>query len=242
MSLSFQYLGLAPDLVPYRPALELQKTVHQQVVAGERNNTVLLVEHEPVYTAGRRASAEEYPVDGTEVIEVGRGGKITWHGPGQLVVYPIMQLPTPIDVVKFVRVIEQLVIDVVAQCGIQAVTVPGRSGVWVPADHRGGARKISAIGIQVSRRVTMHGVSLNCSNDLAFFGGFIPCGISDAGVSSISQELGRNVEPRDVVEIMIEEFRRREDQLCAVTENIDPQPPLPWPIAPTVGTTSGEHQ
>ncbi len=247
MSLSFEHLGLAPDLVPYQPALDLQKTVHQQVAAGERANTVLLVEHQPVYTAGRRASAEEYPTDGTDVVEVGRGGKITWHGPGQLVAYPIMRLQTPIDVVKFVRVLEQLVIDVVAEFGLKAVTVEGRSGAWIPADHQGGARKISAIGVQVSRRTTMHGISLNCSNDLAPFGGFIPCGISDAGVTSISRELGRNVSPADVVEVMTHHFRVREAQLCAVSEIPTDQPPLDWPAtaaatSPSQSITSGESR
>lgn len=236
MSLSFEQLGLAPDLVAYQPALQVQKTVHQQVVAGERANTVLLVEHEPVYTAGRRASAEEYPTDGTEVVEVGRGGKITWHGPGQLVAYPIMRLQTPIDVVKFVRVLEQLVIDVLAEFGLHAVTVSGRSGAWIPADHRGGERKISAIGVQVSRRSTMHGISLNCSNDLSSFGGFIPCGISDAGVTSISRELGRNVKPRDVVEVMTRHFVARESELCAVSDIPANQPPLDWPA--TAAATS----
>ncbi|NHU84385.1 lipoyl(octanoyl) transferase LipB [Kocuria sp. JC486] len=229
MSLSFERLGFAPDLVPYAPALELQKSVHQQVVARERANTVLLMEHEPVYTAGRRSSPEEYPQDGTEVVEIGRGGKITWHGPGQLVAYPITRLNTPIDVVKFVRVMEQLVISVLAEFGVTAVTVEGRSGAWIPADARGGDRKISAIGVQVSRRTTMHGISLNCSNDLAAFGDFIPCGISDAGVTSISRELGRNVEPVDVVDVVIEEFRRREAELCEVSEIPRDQPPLPWP-------------
>lgn len=229
MSLSFQHLGLAPDLVPYQPALELQKAVHQQVVAEQRANTVLLVEHQPVYTAGRRSCPDEYPTDGTDVVEIGRGGKITWHGPGQLVAYPITRLSVPIDVVKFVRVLEQLVIDVVAQFGIHATTVDGRSGAWVPPDDRGGARKISAIGVQVSRRTTMHGISLNCSNDLAPFGGFIPCGISDAAVTSISRELDRNVEPADVVDVMIEQFRRYEAQLCEVAPIPPNQPPLPWP-------------
>ncbi|MDO4254815.1 MAG: lipoyl(octanoyl) transferase LipB [Kocuria sp.] len=242
MTLSFERLGLAPDLVPYQPALELQQTVHQDVVAGERANTVLLAEHEPVYTAGRRSAADEYPTNGTEVIAVGRGGKLTWHGPGQLVAYPIMRLRTPIDVVKFVRVIEQLVIDVVAHFGVHGVTVEGRSGVWIPADDHGGPRKISAIGVQVSRRTTMHGVALNCSNDLSPFKEFIPCGISDAGVSSISHELARNVKPVDVVEVMIDQFRQYEDQLCAVTEIPAHQAPLPWPTtALHTGTTPGEH-
>ena len=170
MSLSIECLGLAPDLVPYRPALELQRAVHDEVVAGTRGNTVLLCEHEPVYTAGRRAAAEEYPTDGTEVVEIGRGGKITWHGPGMLVVYPVMKLTTPIDVVKFVRDMEQLVLAVLRRLGVEAVTVDGRSGAWVAADERGGDRKISAIGVQVSKRTTMHGIAINCSNGLEPFG------------------------------------------------------------------------
>lgn len=237
MSLSFERLGFAPDYVPYQPALELQKSVHQAVVAGDRANTVLLVEHEPVYTAGRRSSPDEYPTDGTEVVEVGRGGKITWHGPGQLVAYPIMRLKTPIDVVKFVRDMEQLVISVLERFHLRATTIDGRSGAWIPADARGGPRKISAIGVQVSRRTTLHGVALNCSNDLAPFGGFVPCGISDAGVTSISHELGRNVAPSEVVEVMIEEFRRREADLCAVSEIPEDQPVLTLPektMTPTV--------
>lgn len=229
MSLSIHALGLAPDLVPYRPALELQRTVHDDVVAGTRANTVLLCEHEPVYTAGRRAAAEEYPRDGTEVVEVGRGGKITWHGPGMLVVYPIMKLSTPIDVVKFVRDMEQLILSVLHRVGIEAVTIEGRSGAWVAADERGGDRKISAIGVQVSKRTTMHGIAINCSNDLEAFGGIIPCGISDAGVTTISRELGRTVTPADLQDLVIQELHAREAELCAVSEIPADQPPLAWP-------------
>ena len=231
MSLSIESLGMAPDLVPYRPALELQRTVHDDVVAGTRTNTVLLCEHEPVYTAGRRASAEEYPTDGTEVVEIGRGGKITWHGPGMLVVYPIMKLTTPIDVVKFVRNMEQLVLSVLRRLGLEAHTVEGRSGAWILADERGGDRKISAIGVQVSKRTTMHGIAINCSNDLDAFRSIIPCGIMDAGVTTISRELGRTVTPSEVKDLVIDELISREADLCEVSEIPADAAPLPWPAA-----------
>lgn len=232
MSLSIASLGMAPQLVPYRPSLELQRQVHQEVVAGRRANTVLLCEHEPVYTAGRRAAEHEYPVDGTEVVEIGRGGKITWHGPGMLVAYPIMRLTVPIDVVRFVREMEQLVLAVLSDLGVPAQTVEGRSGAWVPADERGGQRKIAAIGVQVARRTTMHGIAINCSNDLDPFRRIIPCGISDAGVTTISSELGRTVTPGQVQELVVEQFRAREALLCDVCDVPPDQPPLPWPAAP----------
>lgn len=234
MSLSISSLGFAPELVPYRPALELQRRVHDDVVAGARANTVLLCEHEPVYTAGRRAVAHEYPTDGTEVVEIGRGGKITWHGPGMLVVYPIVKLSTPIDVVKFVREMEQLVLSVLRRLGIEATTIQGRSGAWVPADERSGDRKISAIGVQVSKRTTMHGIAINCSNDLEPFRSIIPCGISDAGVTTISRELGRTVTPADLRDLVVQELRAREAELCAVSEIPENQQPLAWPVASPV--------
>lgn len=234
MSLSIASLGLAPDLVPYRPALELQRRVHDDVVAGTRANTVLLCEHEPVYTAGRRAVAQEYPTDGTEVVEIGRGGRITWHGPGMLVVYPIMRLSTPIDVVKFVRDMEQLVLSVLRGLGLEATTIEGRSGAWIPADERSGDRKIAAIGVQVSKRTTMHGIAINCSNDLAPFRRIIPCGIADAEVTTISRELGRTVTPADLRDPVIQELRAREADLCAVSEIPENQQPLAWPAASTV--------
>ena len=231
MSLSFERLGFDPDLVDYRSALELQKHVHRAVVAGERDNTVLLLEHPPVYTAGRRTEAHEYPHDGTEVVEIGRGGKLTYHGPGMLVGYPIVRLTTPIDVVRFVRLLEEIILAVVADFGVAATTVAGRSGAWVLADENGPDRKIAAIGVQVSKRTTMHGFALNCSNDLEPFGRIIPCGITDASVTSISRETGRLVTPAAVVARVEQEISARQDELC---EQFDPSGvpgPLAWPTA-----------
>jgi lipoyl(octanoyl) transferase len=154
---------------------------------------VWLLEHPPVYTAGRRTEPLERPFDGTPVIDVDRGGKITWHGPGQLVGYPILRLPDPIDVVAHVRRMETMLIDVCAELGVAADRVDGRSGVWVRADERGPDRKVAAIGVRVSRGVTMHGFALNCDPDLAWFDRIVPCGIRDAAVTSLSAELGRDV-------------------------------------------------
>ncbi|MFI7481730.1 lipoyl(octanoyl) transferase LipB [Kocuria sp. M1R5S2] len=231
MSLAFERLGFDPHLVDYRSALELQQNVHRQVVAGERNNTVLLLEHPPVYTAGRRTERHEYPADGTEVVEIGRGGKLTYHGPGMLVGYPIVRLTTPIDVVRFVRLLEEIILAVVADFGVDATTVAGRSGAWVLADERGPDRKIAAIGVQVSRRTTMHGFALNCSNDLRPFGTFIPCGITDASVTSISQETGRTVTPAAVVDRVEQEISARQDELCEQFLPSLPPGPLPWTTA-----------
>jgi lipoyl(octanoyl) transferase len=180
-------------LVPYEQAWERQREIHAQVVAGTAPDTALLLEHPPVYTAGKRTEAFERPVDGTPVIDVDRGGKITWHGPGQLVGYPIVRLPDPIDVVAYVRRMERMLIDVVAELGLQAGQIEGRSGVWLPADATGPDRKIAAIGIRVAQRVTLHGFALNCNPDLTWFDRIVPCGISDAGVTSLTKELGRDV-------------------------------------------------
>lgn len=226
MALHFERVGFDPDFVDYRSCLQLQQEVHDQIVAGERGNTVMLLEHNPVYTAGRRTEKHEYPWDGTEVVPIGRGGKLTYHGPGMLVGYPIMRLPIPLDVVKVVRVLEEIIIAVVKDFGVEATTVEGRSGAWVPSDERGPDRKISAIGVQVSKRVTMHGFALNCSNDLRPFGKIIPCGITDAGVTSISQETGNQIDPADVVERMEQELVARESDLCLPFEPDSPATPL----------------
>ncbi|MBD2763335.1 lipoyl(octanoyl) transferase LipB [Kocuria sp. cx-116] len=226
MALHFERVGFDPDFVDYRSCLQLQQEVHDQIVAGERGNTVLLLEHNPVYTAGRRTEKHEYPWDGTEVVPIGRGGKLTYHGPGMLVGYPIMRLPIPLDVVKVVRVLEEIIIAVVKDFGVAATTVEGRSGAWVLSDERGPDRKISAIGVQVSKRVTMHGFALNCSNDLRPFGKIIPCGITDAGVTSISQETGNQIDPVDVVERMEQELAARESDLCLPFEPDSPATPL----------------
>ena len=185
---------LRPGLVDYREAWAEQQRLHEAVVAGDRPDTVLLLEHPSVFTAGKRTEPADRPFDGTPVVDVDRGGKITWHGPGQLVGYPIVKLPDPIDVVAYVRRVEQVLIDVCAEFGVTAERVEGRSGAWVRGD--GGARpdrKIAAIGIRVARGVTLHGFAINCDCDLANFDRFVPCGIRDAGVTSLSAELGRPV-------------------------------------------------
>jgi lipoyl(octanoyl) transferase len=189
-------------LVPYEQAWERQREIHAQVVAGAAPDTALLLEHPPVYTAGKRTEVFERPVDGTPVIDVDRGGKITWHGPGQLVGYPIVRLPDPIDVVAYVRRMERMLIDVVAELGLQAGQIEGRSGVWLPADATGPDRKIAAIGIRVAQRVTLHGFALNCNPDLTWFDRIVPCGISDAGVTSLTKELGRDVSVADALPVV----------------------------------------
>jgi lipoyl(octanoyl) transferase len=187
-------------LVPYEEAWAQQRELHAQRVAGEGPDTLLLLEHPSVYTAGKRTEAHERPFDGTPVIDVDRGGKITWHGPGQLVGYPIVRLPeVPIDVVAHVRRLEEVMIRTCREFGVETVRVDGRSGVWVLADDRGPDRKLGAIGVRVSRRVTMHGFSLNCDADLSWADAIIPCGIADAGVSSLTLEAGRGVTVQDVL-------------------------------------------
>lgn len=178
-------------LLPYLEALELQRELHSEVVAGSRANTLLLLEHPSVYTAGKRTSLEDRPVDGTPVIDVDRGGKITWHGPGQLVGYPIVKLAKPAELVGFVRELEAGLIEVCKEFGITAQRIDGRSGVWISDEN--GARKIAAIGIRVASAVTMHGFALNVNPDLAAFAQIIPCGIRDADVTSIARELGREI-------------------------------------------------
>ena len=182
-------------VVDYLEAWDQQRRVHAEVVAGERPDTCLLLEHPAVYTAGKRTEPHERPFDGTPVVDVDRGGKITWHGPGQLVGYPIVRLAEPIDVVAYVRRVEEALIRVCADLGVTAGRVEGRSGVWVAADPDTGRpeRKIAAIGIRVSQGATMHGFALNCDCDLGAFGRIVPCGIADAGVTSLSAELGRDV-------------------------------------------------
>ncbi|WP_073260620.1 lipoyl(octanoyl) transferase LipB [Cryptosporangium aurantiacum] len=188
-----------PGLIEYREAWDEQRRLHAARVDGAIPDTVLLLEHPNVYTAGRRTEDWERPFDGTPVVDVDRGGKITWHGPGQLVGYPIVQLPRPLDVVAYVRRIEAMLIEVCADLGLATGRVEGRSGVWVPADERGPERKLAAIGVRVSRRVAMHGFALNCNPDLDAFGRIVPCGIQDAGVTSLTAELGRTVTVDDVV-------------------------------------------
>ena len=189
----FVIAGFEPDFVSYNKGLELQRDIHRQVVARHRPDTVILLEHTSVYTAGKRTQDSERPDDGTEVIEVDRGGKLTWHGPGQLVGYPIMRLPEPFDVVGYVRFLEQVLIDVCADFGLETERVAGRSGVWAP--RQGSLVKVAAIGIRVSERVAMHGFALNCSNSMEAYDHIVACGIEDAGTSSISELTGSLVTP-----------------------------------------------
>jgi lipoyl(octanoyl) transferase len=183
--------------VDYQTAWQLQRDLVDARVAGGPD-TLLLLEHPSVYTAGRRTLADERPVDGTPVVDTDRGGKITWHGPGQLVGYPIIGLTEPLDVVNFVRRLEESLIAVCGDLGLETGRVNGRSGVWLPPANGRPARKIAAIGIRVSRATTLHGFALNCDCDLRAFGAIIPCGIADAGVTSLSAELGRRIGVHDV--------------------------------------------
>jgi lipoyl(octanoyl) transferase len=198
-------------MVPYEEAWAQQRELHAQRVAGEGPDTLLLLEHPPVYTAGKRTEPHERPFDGTPVIDVDRGGKITWHGPGQLVGYPIVALADPVDVVAHVRRLEEALIEVCAGFGLTAGRVDGRSGVWVPADEPGEGfrpeRKVAAIGIRVARGVTMHGFALNCDPDMTAFSNMIPCGIPDAGVTSLTRELGHTVTVADVMDLVEERLR-----------------------------------
>lgn len=187
-------------LVDYQKAWEVQRTIHQEVADGIRPNTLLLLEHPSVYTAGRRTDDSERPTDGTPVIDVDRGGRITWHGPGQLVGYPIVKLLKPTELVGFVREIEAALINVCADLGITAVRVAGRSGVWIQDSQ--GDRKIAAIGIRVAKGVTMHGFALNVNPDLSAFRSIVPCGISDADVTSLEIELGRVVTVDEVAPLV----------------------------------------
>lgn len=180
-------------LVPYEQAWQHQRELHAAVAAGTEPATVLLLEHPSVYTAGRRTEPFERPADGTPVIDVDRGGKITWHGPGQLVGYPVLRLPDPMDVLAYVRRLEAVLIEVCADLGVVTGRVDGRSGVWLAADDTGPERKIAAIGIRVMRGVTLHGFALNCAPDLTCYDRIVPCGILDAGVTSLTRELGRDV-------------------------------------------------
>jgi len=209
--LDYVVAGLSANSVPYSEGLTLQRAVHQSVVSGQRPDTVILLEHDPVYTAGRRTAPDERPTDGTPVVDVDRGGKITWHGPGQLVGYPILRLPEPIDVVGYVRRLEGILIDVLAEFGIDGRRVDGRSGVWITGGGRD--EKIAAIGIRVEGGVTMHGFALNCSNSTQPYERIVACGIRDAGVTTMSRVLGRTVDPVDVVEAV----QRRLSAELAVT-------------------------
>ena len=256
--LRFVRLGFGAEAVDYQLAWQEQRRVHAARFADEIPDTCLLLEHQPVYTAGRRTADSERPLDGTPVIDVDRGGKITWHGPGQLVGYPILKLPRPVYVVADVRRLEEALIRTCAEFGLETTRIEGRSGVWVLGESRqagdgrpggagpGGAdefgglsldfdprlhdeefdarlfgpqyapsnagqrgedRKLAAIGIRVAKGVTMHGFALNIDPDNTSFDRIVPCGIRDAGVTSVSRELGRNVPVREVLPVVEEQLR-----------------------------------
>jgi len=202
-------LELGTRLQPYVPVWDLQREVHAAVAAGERDDTLLLVEHEPVYTAGKRTARSDRPVDGTPVVDVDRGGRITWHGPGQLVGYPIVRLAEPVDVVRYVRALEEALIRTCADVGVTAERVEGRSGVWLPADDPASTstprrtRKVAAIGVRVARGTTMHGFALNCTASLDWYSRIVPCGIDDADVTTLSAETGRDVTIGDVTPLVV---------------------------------------
>ncbi|MDN4644455.1 lipoyl(octanoyl) transferase LipB [Arthrobacter sp. PsM3] len=218
MTLEFSQLGLAPEFVEYSRGWDIQRELHERVLAGTAPSTVLLLEHAAVYTAGKRTEDHERPFDGTPVVPVDRGGKLTWHGPGQLVGYPIIKLRNKSGIRDYVERLEAVIIAVLADYGIEAVRIKGRAGVWIDQDEKGPARKIAAIGIRVHEGVTMHGFAVNCNNDLAPYGQIIACGITDAGVTTISQETGRDVAPADLVSRIIEELRNNEEALVATHE------------------------
>jgi lipoyl(octanoyl) transferase len=197
---------LSPDLLDYHEGWALQRRIHAEVVAGTRSDSLVLCEHEPVFTAGRRTADDERPADGTAVVDVDRGGRITWHGPGQLTGYPIVRLPDRHEVVAFVRYLEAMMIDVAAAFGVLGERVEGRSGVWVRSGDAWD--KIGAIGLRVQDGVTMHGFALNCSNDLAPYDRIVACGIRDAGVTTLSAIAGRTITPATVAPLVRERFAR----------------------------------
>ncbi len=201
--MQFVELDLGTSRVAYVPTWELQRSVHTEVADGSREDTVLLCEHEDVYTAGRRTARWDRPTDDTPVVDVDRGGRITWHGPGQLVGYPIVRLAQPIDVVHYVRALEETLIRTCADLGLTAARVEGRSGVWFLGEPgRTRDRKVAAIGVRIARGVTMHGFALNCEPDLTVFTRIVPCGITDADVTSLSVEAGRRVPIAEVLPLV----------------------------------------
>lgn len=212
MHLLIDRIGLDGNPIEYQAAWDMQRHLHSQVVDRNAPDTILLLEHPSVYTAGRRTEAFERPTDGTPVVDVDRGGKITWHGPGQLIGYPILHLPSPMDVVSHVRRLEDVLIGVCADFDLETARIKGRSGVWVLDSIED--RKIAAIGIRVAQGVTMHGFALNCNNDLAWFDRIVPCGIRDAGVTTLSKELGRDISVGEVAQRAEFHLHRVFDQIA----------------------------
>ncbi|UGT45050.1 lipoyl(octanoyl) transferase LipB [Nocardia yamanashiensis] len=210
-------------LIDYNDAWDRQRAIAAERAEGIGQDRLLLLEHPFVFTAGRRTEAQDLPVDGSPVVEVDRGGKITWHGPGQLVGYPIVRLAEPVDVVKFVRRLEEALIHVCAQLGLETGRVDGRSGVWVAASEFLPERKVAAIGVRVQRGVTMHGVSINCNSSLDGFDAIVPCGIRDAGVTTLTRELGRDVTVDEVRPLLAEAITNALNGDLPVTEHVLPR-------------------
>ena len=233
--ITYDVTGLGPSTVPYDVALRRQRAIHADVVAGRAGATVLLLEHDSVYTAGKRTADDERPTDGTPVIDVDRGGKITWHGPGQLVGYPLLRLAEPIDVVGYVRRLESVLIEVLAELGVAGERVEGRSGVWV-RDDGAPDEKIAAIGIRVAEGVTMHGFALNCSNSIEPYEHIVACGIRDVGVTTISRVLSRTVTPAEVAPLVRAAFDR---EFARVTAASQPTAAQPAAAAQPTATTAG---
>ncbi|MFF0542226.1 lipoyl(octanoyl) transferase LipB [Nocardia thailandica] len=213
-----EHLGL----IDYHAAWDRQRALADDRAEGRGSDTLLLLEHPPVFTAGRRTEDTDLPTDGTPVVQVDRGGKITWHGPGQLVGYPIVRLAEPIDVVNYVRRLEEALISVCAGLGLDCGRVDGRSGVWLPANDFQPERKVAAIGVRVQRGVALHGISLNCNSSLDGFGSIVPCGIRDAGVTTLSRELAREVTVAEMTPLVAEAIIAALDGVLPVrTHDID---------------------
>jgi lipoyl(octanoyl) transferase len=226
-------------LLDYQAAWDRQRALASARAAGSGPDTVLLLEHPAVYTAGKRTQPEDRPTDGTPVIEVDRGGRITWHGPGQLVGYPIIKMLAPVDVVGYVRLLEQVLITACADLGLPAGRVAGRSGVWLPADGLRPERKVAAIGVRIAKDVTMHGFALNCDPDMAGFDRIVPCGIADAGVTSLTAELGRQVSVADAINVVADRLRQGLNGELAVQPTAAPTGTAASPSASAAPQTGG---
>jgi len=234
--LVFDHAGL----VDYLAAWDRQRVLAQKRIDGSGPDTVLLLEHPAVYTAGRRTQPQDRPTDGTPVIDVDRGGRITWHGPGQLVGYPVVMLATPVDVVGYVRLLEEVLMAACADLGLATQRVAGRSGVWLPASAGRPERKVAAIGVRIARGVTMHGFALNCDPDLSAFDRIVPCGITDAGVTSLSVELGRRIAVADALPAVTSRLREGLDGVLRISlagrweQPVAPAPGVTWRLDPAV--------
>lgn len=221
MNLQFTEVGFSPNFIDYNGAWEQQRALHGAVVAGNAPNTAMLLEHAAVYTAGKRTEDHERPFDGTPVVNVDRGGKLTWHGPGQLVMYPIVKLLDAGSIRAYVHALEDIIIEVLSHWGISGVRVAGRAGIWLLADAQGPDRKIAAIGIRVHDGVTMHGIAINANNSLDPYAQIIACGIADAGTTTMAIESGQDVQAVDLVPLVKEATARI---LAPLLEDTKPQP------------------